>query len=122
MKHQGWILDLYPKASQMVVWLKQRDGSCVRLVDGWKPRIHICGERGDLLNLQPFIPSCTFVEKYERAGDKSKSKVLEVEVNDESEAQTLGRKILRHGGYSRFRLYDVDVPSTQMYFYHNGLF
>jgi DNA polymerase I len=106
----------------MVVWLKQPDGSCVRLVDEWKPRIHIGGEHDDLLNLQPFIPSCTFVEKYERAGDKSKSKVLEVEVNDESEAQTLGRKILRHGGYSKFRLYDVDVPSTQMYLYYNGLF
>jgi len=122
LKHQGWILDLYPKAGQMVVWLKQPDGSCVRLVDRWKPRIHIGGELDDLLNLQPFIPSGTFVEKFERAGDKSESKVLEVEVNDEQEAQALGRKILRQGGYSTFRLYDVDVPSTQMYLYHNDLF
>ena len=73
----------------MVVWLKQSDGSCVRLVDAWKPRIHISGEPDDLLNLQPFIPSCTFVEKFERAGDKTESNVLEVEVDDESEAQTL---------------------------------
>lgn len=122
MKHQGWLLDLYPKAGQMIVWLKQRDGTCVRLIDEWKPRIHVGGEFDDLLNLQPFIPSCRFVGKFERAGDKSESKVLEVEVSDESEAQTLARKILRHGGYSKFRLYDVDVPSIQMYLYDNDLF
>jgi DNA polymerase I len=122
LKHQGWILDLYPKAGRMVVWLKQSDGSCIRLVDEWKPRIRIGGERDDLFNLQPFIPSCTFIEKFERAGDELRSKVLEVEVNDESEAQALGRKVLRLGGYSKFRLYDVDVPSTQMYLYQNDLF
>jgi len=122
LKHQGWILDLYPKAGRMIVWLKQRDGSCVRLVDEWKPRIRIGGEWDDLIDLQPFIPSCTLIEKFERAGDESRSKVLEVEVNNETEAQTLGRQILRHGGYSKFRIYDVDVPSTQMYLYHNDLF
>jgi DNA polymerase elongation subunit (family B) len=122
LKYQGWLLDLYPSAGQMVVWLKQRDGSSVRLVDRWKPRIHIGGEYDDLLNLQPFIPSGTIVERFEKAGDKSKSKVLEVEVNNESEAQALGRKVLRHGGYSKFRLYDVDIPATQMYLYHHDLF
>jgi DNA polymerase elongation subunit (family B) len=106
----------------MVVWLKQPDGSCVRLVDEWKPRIHIGGATSDLLNLQSFIPNCTFVEKFERAGDKERSKVLEVEVEDEFEAQTLARQIFRHGGYSKYRLYDVDVPSTQMYLYNNDLF
>jgi DNA polymerase elongation subunit (family B) len=106
----------------MIVWLKQPDGSCVRLVDGWKPRIHIGGEPCDLLNLQPFIPACRFVEKFERAGNKARSRVLEVEVGSESEAQTLARQIFRRGGYSRYRLYDVDVPSTQMYLYEKNLF
>ncbi len=106
----------------MIIWLKQSDGSCVRLVDEWKPRIRIGGEINDLLNLQPFLPTCAFVEKFERAGDKARSKVLEVEVDSESEAQTLARQIFRYGGYSRYRLYDVDIPSTQMYLYHNDLF
>jgi len=106
----------------MIVWLKQSDGSCVRLVDAWKPRIHIGGETDDLLNLQPFIPTCKFVQKFERAGHKTRSKVLEVEVDNEFEAQTLARRILRHGGYSKYQLYDVDIPSTQMYLYANDLF
>ncbi len=106
----------------MIVWLKTPDGGRVRLVDEWNPRIYIGGEPDDLLDLQPFIPPCTFVEKFERAGDKSKRRVMEVEVRDESEAEALGRKILRHGGYSKFRLYDIDIPSTQMYLYHKDLF
>jgi len=106
----------------MVVWLKQQDGSCVQLVDVWKPRIHIGGAFDDLLNLQPFIPTYRVVYKFEKAGDRERSKVLEVEVETESEAQTLARRIFRQGGYSKYRLYDVDVPSTQMYLYDKGLF
>ena len=106
----------------MIVWLKQPDGSCVRLVDVWKPRFHIGGARDDLLNLQPFIPTCRFVSKFEKAGDKEPSKVLEVHVENEAEAQTLARQIFRRGGYSKYRLYDVDIPSTQMYLYHKDIF
>jgi DNA polymerase elongation subunit (family B) len=106
----------------MIVWLKQADGSCVRLVDHWKPRIHIGGAFHDLESLQPFIPNCRVVNKFEKAGDKERSKVLEVEVENESEAQTLARQTFRRGGYSKYRLYDVDIPSTQMYLYNKGLF
>jgi DNA polymerase elongation subunit (family B) len=106
----------------MVVWLKQPDGSCVRLVDTWKPRFHIGGAYDDLLNLQPFIPTCRLVNKFEKPGDKERSKVLEVEVETESEAQALARQIFRYGGYSKYRLYDVDIPSTQTYLYHKNMF
>jgi len=106
----------------MVVWLKQPDGSCVRLVDRWKPRIHIGGAFDDLQNLQSLISTLRFVNKFEKAGDKERSKVLEVEVENESEAQTLARQIFRRGGYSKYRLYDVDIPSTQMYLYNKDLF
>ena len=106
----------------MIVWLKEPDGACVQLVDAWKPRFHISGTREDLLNLQPFIPTCKFVNKFMRAGDRERSEVLEVEVGTELEAQTLARQIFRRGGYSKYRLYDVDVPSTQMYLYHKNIF
>jgi len=106
----------------MVVWLKQLEGSCVPLVDMWKPRFHIGGALDDLLNLQPFIPGCRFINKFEKAGDKERSNVLEVEVESQSEAQTLARQIFRRGGYAKYRLYDVDIPSTQMYLYHRDIF
>jgi DNA polymerase elongation subunit (family B) len=106
----------------MAVWLKQSDGSCVRLVDIWKPRIHVGGTFDDLVNLQPAIPPSRFINKFEKAGDRERSKVLEVEVENESEAQTLARQIFRYGGYSKYRLYDVDIPQTQMYLYNKDLF
>jgi DNA polymerase elongation subunit (family B) len=124
MKHIGWILDLYQKAGEMIVWLKEQDGTCVRLVDKWTPKIHVGGDFGDLLNLacQPYMKRCRFVEKFEKAGDQSRSRVLEVEVKSEKEASSLADKVQRYGGYSKFRLYDVDVPFTQMYMYEKDLF
>lgn len=123
MKVAGWIIDLYPKAANMIVWLKTTYGGCVRLVDGWKPRIHVGGGYADLLNLacKPFTHESRFVEKFERPGDPVRSGVLEVEVKSEREALAVAIRIQRYG-YSKYRLYDVDVPSTQMYLYAKNLF
>jgi DNA polymerase, archaea type len=124
LKHAGWILDLYHKAGQMIVWLKKTDGSCVRLTDPWKPKIHIGGSFRDLLDLacRPSLESAIFVEKYEKAGDRERSRVLEVEVDGDREAVGLARKLEQFGRYSKFRFYDIDVPSPQMYLYRKGLF
>jgi DNA polymerase elongation subunit (family B) len=124
MQHQGWILDLYPKGDQMIIWLKRQDGTCVRLTDTYEPRIYVGGQFRDLVNLagRPFIEESRFVEKYERPGDKSRSKVLEVDVKGQKEASSLARSIQEFGGYSRFRLYNVDIPFAQMYLYEKDLF
>ncbi len=108
----------------MIVWLKKLDGSCVRLVDEWKPRIHVCGEFRDLLDLvcTPYIANSRLVEKYEKPGDDRKSKVLEVPVSSDREAVVLAKRIQKEGKYSKFRLYDVDIPSVQVYLYHKDLF
>ncbi len=124
MKHAGWILDLYHKAGQMVIWLKKTDGSCIRLTDPWKPKIHVGGSYRDLLDLacRPGLENAIFVEKYEKAGDRERSRVLEVEVDGDQEAVRLARKLEQFGRYSKFRFYDIDVPSPQMYLYRKGLF
>ena len=124
MRHLGWILDLYPKDDQMIVWLKRPDGTCVRLTDSQEPRIYVGGDSGDLLDLadRPFMKECRFTEKYERPGDESRSKVLEIEVSSEREASNLARRIRRFGSYSKFRLYNVDIPFAQMYLYEKNLF
>jgi len=124
LKHAGWILDLYHRAGQMVLWLKKTDGSCVRLTDPWKPKIHIGGSYRDLLDLacRPGLENAVFVERYEKAGDREKSRVLEVEVDGDREAVGLTRKLEQVGRYSKFRFYDIDIPSPQMYLYQKGLF
>src|SRR5438093_1790720 len=108
----------------MIIWIKKTDGNHVRLTDPWKPRIHIGGNYRDLLKLacQPEIANYKIVEKYEKAGDKEKSRVLEVEVDGDREAADLDKKIQKTNRYSKFRFYDIDIPSTQMYLYHKDLF
>ena len=108
----------------MIIWIKREDGTCVRLTDKQEPKIYVGGDFGDLLNLAclPFMKECRFVEKYERPGDDLRSKVLEVEVKSEREASSLARRIQRFGGYSKFRLYNIDIPFAQMYLYERDLF
>src|SRR3989475_6724480 len=108
----------------MIIWIKKTDGNHVRLTDPWKPRIHIGGNYRDLLELacQPEIANYKFVEKYENAGDKEKSRVLEIEVDGDREAADLAKKIQKTSRYSKFRFYDIDIPSSQMYLYHKDLF
>jgi len=108
----------------MIIWIKKTDGNHVRLTDPWKPRVHIGGNYRDLLELacQPEIANYKFVEKYENAGDKEKSRVLEIEVDGDREAADLAKKIQKTSRYSKFRFYDIDIPSPQMYLYHKDLF
>jgi DNA polymerase elongation subunit (family B) len=124
VKHLGWILDLYHKPGQMVVWLKKPDGKCVRLTDRWKPRIHVGGDYRELIDLacKSYIENSIFVNRFERAGDIEKSRVLEVVVENDEEAAKLARRIQRESNYSNFRLYDVDIPSPQIYLYQKDLF
>ena len=124
MKNEGWIIDLYPKDDHMIVWLKSPDGTCSRVADRWQPMIYVSGTLSDLLDLacQSFMPACSFTQKFARPGDTIKSTVLEIEVKNEMHATSLARIIQRYGNYSKFRLYNIDIPFTQMYLYQKDLF
>jgi len=126
VRTEGWLFDLYPKPGRMVIWLKKRDGECLRLVDEWAPRIHIAGNFTDLLDLaaRPELRDrYSFVDRYERPNDPSRSQVLEIKVSSDHEAKTLAQKIQRLAAYgSKYRPYDVDIPSSQMYLYQKALF
>jgi DNA polymerase, archaea type len=108
----------------MVIWLKKPDGTCVRLTDEWVPKIHVAGDYRSLVDLacKPYIQNPSFVKKLERPSDLEKSQVLEIDVEGEGDAERLSTRIEREGHYSDFRLYDVDVPSPQVYLYEKGLF
>jgi DNA polymerase, archaea type len=124
LKHLGWILDLYHAHGKMIVWLKQPDGRCVRLEDKWKPRIHIGGDLRELAELacKSYVEKCRFVKRFEVAGDIERSRVLEIEVENDAEAAKLANRIHGEDRGSQFRLDDVDVPAPQVYLYQNRLF
>src|SRR6266571_4786330 len=108
----------------MVVWLKKADGKCVKLTDKWKPRIHVGGDYRELIDLacKSYVENSIFVDKFERAGGIEKSRVLEVVVENDEQAAKLAQRIQRESSYSHFRIYDVDVPSPQIYLYQKDLF
>ena len=50
---EGWILDVYPKHGNMVIWLKTRNDQTARLVDPWQQCFYVAGEYGDLRVSEP---------------------------------------------------------------------
>jgi DNA polymerase elongation subunit (family B) len=95
-----------------------------RVADKWQSTIYVSGTLHDLLNpaCQPFIASSSFTEKFTRPGDSTRSTVLKIDVKNEAHALSLAKRIQRYGNYSRFRLYNVDIPFAQMYLYQKNLF
>jgi len=121
LRHVGWILDLYPKDGGMVVWLKRADGNCVRIVDAWKPRFYVGGDYDALLETATaFEASSRIVEKFEQPGDPVRARVLEIEAGSERKAVALAEQIQHRS--PRVRLYNVDIPASQMYLYERDLF
>ena len=48
MHSQGWLFDVYPAQTTMVVWLYQEDGTLLRLEDPFRPRLYARGRSDDL--------------------------------------------------------------------------
>ena len=53
----GWIMDVYPDHSshQMVVWLKEEDGSVKRHLFDWSPTIHVFSDNEKLKHLEDVL-------------------------------------------------------------------
>ncbi|MEM3072994.1 MAG: DNA polymerase domain-containing protein, partial [Candidatus Bathyarchaeia archaeon] len=122
---EGWIWDLYPKDEGIAVWIKTRDGKCIRLFDEWQPSIYVSGEEHELIELadKPWIANrCELTRKFAEITDREESTVLRIRVRSGVEGRILAEKIMRFGGYRRYRLYNVDIPTPQLYMYEKNLF
>lgn len=112
----------------MTVWVIAENGDRVRLVDRFTHRIYVSGKLSDLKSLAEkvrdsrSVAGWRFVEKYANFMEASKRKVLEIDVNGYRRTSSLAKRILRHGGYEKFRLYNVDVPVSQTYLYERDAF
>ena len=108
----------------MVVWLKTRDGQAVRLVDDWQQCFYVAGARDDLTKLadELHIEGMSFEEKFVRPKNDDPSTVLKVTIQNSREAERLAEKILVHGRYKRYELYNVDVNPSQLYMYEKGIY
>jgi hypothetical protein len=48
MRSHGWLFDVYPARTTMVVWLYQDDGTLLRLEDAFRPRLYVRGAPAEL--------------------------------------------------------------------------
>ena len=130
LKHvKGWIFDLYPSAiGQMSVWVIGEKGERLRLIDEFKPKIYVSGTEEHLerlasrLRLSRNVISAGDVSGNVRLISASKSKILEVVLEDCRKIPLVARKILESGGYLKFQVYNCDLESTQAYLYEQYIF
>ncbi len=112
----------------MTVWIIAENGERVKLTDKFQPRIYVSGRIADLSKLtgdlatSESVASWRYVEKYADFMEDKRSKVLEITTTDCRRIPYFARKLLRLGGYRKFRLHNVDVPDAQTYLYDRDIF
>jgi DNA polymerase-2 len=126
----GWLFDAYPIKDKMVFWIKDENGRSIhRLEDSWTPSIYVGSDSKSELDLlaeniavQHYIKSYDFISRHERIRDHEQSIVLQLMLSDASKATSLANTIEDIDTHDRFRLYNVDIPPAQTYFYRHDLF
>ena len=112
----------------MTVWIIIENGERVRLTDKFHPKIYVSGKMADLSKLtgqlatRESVASWRYVEKHADFMENKRSRVLEITTTDCRRIPYFARKLLRLGGYQRFRLHNVDVPEAQTYLYDRNIF
>ncbi|HUL51646.1 MAG TPA: DNA polymerase domain-containing protein [Verrucomicrobiae bacterium] len=127
MSTNGCLFDSYPVGDRMVSWIKT-EGKVSRFEESWTPSIYVGSEREKLEKLScnkkisSYLKYIRFVERYEKVDDISKSQVLELQLQDSQKIISLARQIESLESYGTYRLYNVDVPPVQSYFYDKDIF
>jgi DNA polymerase, archaea type len=126
---KGWIFDVYPGGQgEVVVWIIGEQGERIRLIDTFHPNIYVSGSQIELEHLitQLYrswdISSWGFTEKYVKATDQNKSRVLQLTLKDYRKAPLLTMDISRMGDYSRYDVHDADLHTDRAYLFSKDLF
>lgn len=125
----GWILDIHPNRNGgMTLWVKQKDGGCKRFIDPWRQTFYVGGEENALLELSRSLLTvnpdveCQLTLRYERMQDQKKSEVLKVTVPTARVFRKIVQSLPRLGNYSKYRIYNADLPLSQLFLYERNLF
>jgi len=125
MEIKGWLFDLYPLDSSMILWIKGEDGLLHRFEDPFRPRFYAQGSREDLLALFCSLQRERLAIGYQWAlkrefwsGDEIE--VMEIEMANPEHYTQLPRILPQWE--ERITFYNCDIPSPQAYLYEKGLF
>jgi DNA polymerase-2 len=125
MEIRGWLFDLYPLQSSMILWIKDENSLLHRLEDPFRPRFYAQGKRRNLLALFHSLQKGQWVIGYGWTRKKEfwsgdEVEVMEVEVVDPEHYAQLPTVLGRWEENVTF--YNCDIPSPQIYLYERGLF
>jgi len=125
MEFRGWLFDLYPLQSSMILWIKDEDGRLRRLEDPFRPRFYAQGKERDLLALFQSLQKGRWATGYRWTRKKEfwsgdEVEVMEIEVEDAEHYARLPTILGRWEEGITF--YNCDIPSPQLYLYERGLF
>jgi DNA polymerase, archaea type len=125
----GWLFDVYPLDNKMIFWIKQENGNSIRLEDStWSHSIYVVSDSyTDLLKSikeDDLVKEYEFISRYEKIIDGTKADALKLKLADSTKALALARRIERLDGnrFGKYRLYNVDLPPAQSYFYEHNIF
>jgi DNA polymerase-2 len=125
MQIRGWLFDLYPLQSSMILWIKDEKGSLHRFVDPFRPRFYMQGKKSDLLALFHSLQKGQWTTGYGWTRKKEfwsgdEVEVMEIEVTDAERYGQLYQILPRWEEIIVF--YNCDIPSPQVYLYEKGIF
>jgi DNA polymerase-2 len=125
MHSRGWLFDVYPAQTAMIVWLYQEDGTLLRLEDPFRPRLYARGPRNDLQalareTLRSRVCSRCELTKRREFWSQAFVTVLALEVADYGMFPRLLRRLPEFE--SRLTFYNCDLPLPQYYLYCRKIF
>ncbi|MBM4348722.1 MAG: hypothetical protein FJ106_02375 [Deltaproteobacteria bacterium] len=125
METRGWLFDLYPLDSSMILWIKGEDGLIHRFEDLFRPRFYAQGSREDLVALFDSLRESRWATGYQWVRKREfwsghEVEVMEIEMTDPEHYAQLPRVL--PSWEERITFYNCDIPSPQAYLYEKGLF
>jgi len=125
MEIRGYLFDLYPQESSMILWIRGEDGLLRRLEDPFRPRFYAQGKKQDLLILFDSLQKGRWAIGYQWTTKKEfwsgdEVEVMEIEVGDAEHYAQLPKILGRWE--ERITFYNCDIPLAQAYLYEKRLF
>jgi len=125
METRGWLFDLYPLQSSMILWIREENGSLRRLEDPFRPRFYAQGTKQDLSALVHSFQKRGWTSGYQWTHKKEfwsgeEAEVMEIEMRSPDDYARLP-KILP-SWEEKITFFNCDIPLPQVYLYEKVLF
>jgi DNA polymerase-2 len=125
MEIRGWLFDLYPLDSSMILWIREGGGRLRRLEDPFRARFYAQGEKSDLFDLFHSLQRGRRAAGYQWARKKDlwsgdEVEVMEIEIVDSEQYAQLPRILPQWE--EKITFYNCDIPLPQTYLYERRMF